>query len=322
MGTHALTAVYSGSTGYAGSTSTTVNEVVNPLTTTTTTLEASPVPATFGQSVTLSVTVASGSGTPTGSVQFLDGSTILGRPPLSGGTATLSTSSLSLGSHSLTAVYTASGNFAGSTSTARIETINQDSTTTTLGSSANPAVLGQAVTFTATVAAASPGSGIPTGSVTFKDGSTVIGTGTLNASGQATLTTSSLTVANHTITAVYGGDTNFTTSSNLLSQVVGHANTSVSLAASVNPAKAGTYVLLTATVVVTAPGGGTPAGTVTFTDGSTKLGIISVVAANGVITAKLQLNNLTIGTHNLVATYSGSSGYAGSVSTTLVEIIN
>ena len=150
----------------------------------------------------------------------------------------------------------------------------------------------------------------------------MIGSGTLNAAGQATLTTSALTVATHAITAVYGGDTNFTTSSGSLSQVVGHANTSVSLTASANPATVGAYVLFTATVVVTAPGGGTPSGTVTFTDGSTRLGIVSVVAANGQITAKLQTNTLSAGTHSIVATYSGSSGYAGSVSTTYVETIN
>jgi hypothetical protein len=68
------------------------------------------------------------------------------------------------------------------------------------------------VTFTATVSAKSPGSGTPTGTVTFKDGTTVLGTGTLNSNGQATFTTSSLKLGNHSITAVYGGDTDFRTS--------------------------------------------------------------------------------------------------------------
>ena len=71
--------------------------------------------------------------------------------------------------------------------------------------------LGQAVTFTATVAPMS-GSGIPTGSVTFSDGATQIGTGTLNSSGTATLSTSSLGVGSHSVTAVYSGDTNFSAS--------------------------------------------------------------------------------------------------------------
>ena len=68
------------------------------------------------------------------------------------------------------------------------------------------------MTFTATVAAVSPGTGTPTGTVNFFDGATQIGTGTLNSSGVATFSTSTLSVGTHSITAVYAGDTNFTTS--------------------------------------------------------------------------------------------------------------
>ncbi len=71
--------------------------------------------------------------------------------------------------------------------------------------------LGQSVTFTATLAAVSPGAGTSTGAVTFKDGSATLGTGTLSG-GVATFSTASLSVGSHSITAVYGGDTNFTTS--------------------------------------------------------------------------------------------------------------
>ena len=76
-------------------------------------------------------------------------------------------------------------------------------TTTSLGASPNPSAFGQSVTFTATVT----GSGA-TGSVTFKDGTTTLGTGPLS-SGTATFLTSSLTIGSHPITAVYGGDTTF-----------------------------------------------------------------------------------------------------------------
>ena len=84
-------------------------------------------------------------------------------------------------------------------------------TTTALASSANPSASGQAVTFTATVPAS--GTGTPTGTVTFKAGATALGpVTTLDALGQATFTTSALTVGSHSITAVYGGDANFATS--------------------------------------------------------------------------------------------------------------
>jgi len=107
--------------------------------------------------------------------------------------------------------------------------VNPDSTTTTLTSSSpnNTSVFGQPVTFTATVAVVSPGTGTPTGTVTFLDGSTTLGTGTLSG-GVATLTVPStspliaaLAVGTHSITAVYGGDTNdLPSTSTLVTQVV------------------------------------------------------------------------------------------------------
>ena len=98
--------------------------------------------------------------------------------------------------------------------------VTKAATTTTLASSVNPAVTGQAVTFTATVNVVAPGSGTPTGTVTFFDGTTALGTGPFNAARQATLTTSTLAVGAHAITAQYAGDANFTGSASAaLSQV-------------------------------------------------------------------------------------------------------
>ena len=97
--------------------------------------------------------------------------------------------------------------YSTSTSTVLSQVVNLNSTTTTLISSVNPSASGQSVTFTATVADVAPGVGTPTGTVTFKDGATTIGTGTLSA-GVTTFTTSTLAIGTHSITAVYGGDTN------------------------------------------------------------------------------------------------------------------
>ncbi|WP_167359176.1 Ig-like domain-containing protein, partial [Streptomyces bungoensis] len=117
---------YNGSAGYNTSTSPTISQVVSKANTSTT-LTSSPNPSVSGQSVTLTVTVAPvapGGGTPTGAVSFLDGMTLLGTGTLSGGVATLSTSSLSVGSHSLTATYGGSANYNGSTSPAVTQTVN------------------------------------------------------------------------------------------------------------------------------------------------------------------------------------------------------
>ena len=79
-------------------------------------------------------------------------------------------------------------------------------TTTTLNAAPNPSVPGQVVTCTATVTSAS---GTPTGTVTFRDGTTILGTGTLNGAGQASFTTGGLSLGTHAMTAEYGGSANF-----------------------------------------------------------------------------------------------------------------
>src|SRR5262249_41197297 len=118
----------------------------------------------------------------------------------------------------------------GNTGTANGTVIKAD-TTTAVASSVNASVFGQPVTFTATVSAVAPGSGTPGGTVTFLDGPSTIGSGTLSG-GIATFTTSALAVGNHTITTSYGGDTNFNGSTGSLTgnpQVVNKADTSTAV---------------------------------------------------------------------------------------------
>lgn len=176
--------------------------------TTTTAVSSSANPSVFGQSLTLTATVSSSGGTPTGSVTFNDGSTVLGSEPLTNGQATFSSSSLSVGSHSITAVYGGDGTYQGSTGSLT-QSVNPASTTTVVTPSANPSILNGSVTFTATVSVVAPGAGTPTGSITFKNGSTALATVPLNSSGQATFSTSSLAVGPQSITAAYSGDSNF-----------------------------------------------------------------------------------------------------------------
>ena len=182
---------------------------------TSTSLSASPNPSTVGQPVTFTVTVAptSGSGTPTGTITLRDGTTFLGTAPLSGGSASFSASSLSSGSHSITADYAGSATFSGSTSPAVTQMVNAPTvgTTTSLASSPNPSTPGQPVTLTATVRPTS-GSGVPTGSVSFRRGRLVLGTATLS-NGTATFTTSDLPLGTYTISATYQGSPTFGVSS-------------------------------------------------------------------------------------------------------------
>ena len=210
VGSHTITASYGGDSTHATSTSAPLTQTVNPKTTpTSTTLGSSQDPSVFDQAVTFTATVTATSGTPTGTVTFKDGTTTLGTGTLSAGKATFTTAALTVGTHSITGVYSGDTNFAGSTSSVLTQTVNKAASTTSVVSSVNPSGLGQSVTFTATVKPAT--SGTPTGTVTFKDGTTTLGTGTLGG-GKATFTTSALALGSHSITASYGGDANFTAS--------------------------------------------------------------------------------------------------------------
>jgi uncharacterized protein YjdB len=205
VGSHSISATYSGDSNCKSSTSAVVTQTVNsnPIGTTTA-LAASPNPSTYGQSVLLTATVtpASGTGTPAGTVTFLDGATALGSSTIAGGAATLSVSNLSVGAHSIKAQYNGSSTYS-SASAVVTQTINKASTTTTLTSNRNPSNVGQSVTFTATVSASAA-----SGSVQFLDGATILGTVTLSA-GRASLSTASLSAGSHSITAKYIGDARY-----------------------------------------------------------------------------------------------------------------
>jgi hypothetical protein len=188
---------------------------------TSTALTSSLNPSTTGANVTLTATVTSATaGTLTGTVTFLDGTTSLGTGPVGGGKASLSTATLTQGSHSITAQYGGDTNFATSTSPALSQVVNAGaltSTTTTLTGPAT-ATSGANVTFMASVTPAN-GTKVPTGTVTFLDGAASIGTGTLNGSGSATFSTSTLATASHSITAQYGGDANFSGSTSTAASI-------------------------------------------------------------------------------------------------------
>jgi len=173
---------------------------------TATTVSSSPNPSSYGESVTFTATVTPSAAN--GDVTFMDDVTTLGTGTLSGGTATFSTSALGTGTHSnITAVYVGDSTYGTSTSDAYTHTVNKAATTTAVKSWPNPSMHGDTVTFKATVTPSAAA-----GTVTFKDGGATLGTGTLS-SGKATFSTSALSAGTHSnITAVYGGDANYATS--------------------------------------------------------------------------------------------------------------
>jgi hypothetical protein len=324
VGSHAITASYDGDGNFAGSTSAILTQVVSAdLTATTTALSTSVASAVYGQSVTLTATVTptSGLAVPTQTVTFKDGDTVLGTASLDAqGRAVLVISQLSAGSHRITASYSGDPSFTASTSPVLTQTVNRDTTTTTVTSSSPTSVYGQSVTFTATVTPDAPGSGIPTGRVTFLDGGTVLGAVTLDAQGRAVLSTALLGAGSHTITAVYSGDANFS-ARNVISQtqVVHRAGTSITLVSDNNPATVGQAVTFTATVTPVAPGAGTPTGTVTFRDGSTVLGTATIDSAGH---AQWTISTLALGSHPITVSYDGDLDFDQSVSDLLTQVID
>jgi hypothetical protein len=216
-GSNLITAVYLGDSKNSGSTSAAVDQFV--LAATTTTITSSPNPTVYGQAVALTATITSSIGAPPDGemITFKQGPNVLGTAPLSGGTATLSTSALAVGTKLVTAVYAGDADFAASTSKAASQVIGKASTTIGLTSPQNPAIFGQPITFTATVTPQF--SGVPTGTVTFLDGTKVLKTVSLSG-GEASLTTSALIRGVHNITAKYNASTSFTGNSGALSQTV------------------------------------------------------------------------------------------------------
>lgn len=201
IGSHTISATYSGDTENAGSTKS-LTQFVQGGTTTTVTTSRSPSPVT--QSVTFTATVKSQYGNvPDGEiVTFYDAKKVLGTRTLTGGIARFTTSSLAAGIHTINAIYV--GDQMLKTSTGSVKQDVQGFTTTTaLSATPNPSSLGQQIAFTMHITSA--GTSVPTGRVKLLDGATAIATVTLT-SGAAIFKTATLVSGNHSMTAQYLGD--------------------------------------------------------------------------------------------------------------------
>jgi len=318
-GMHAISAVYGGDASDMTTTSPTVNETVQSIATATT-LAVSANPGVAGAAIQWTVTVTQtgttgAGGAFSGTVTFLDGGTPVGTAAVSAsGVATLSIASLGVGSHSISASFGGNANYVASASPPIAETIASATTTATIVSNLDPSVAGTVLTLTAKVVG---NGGIATGTVAFTDGlgagAVTLGIGTLNASGIAIFTTSTLAVGQHTLFAVYGGDAKDTGCTSAgLAQVVQIATSTTTLTSSLNPSTFGASVTFTASV---STNGGAASGTVTFSDGATVLGTSALSGG----TAVLSTATLALGAHSIVAAYGGDANDAASQSTALSQ---
>lgn len=304
VGSHTITAKYLGDNYNAPSAGSTSQS--ESITQTATSVAASPVPGIAGKAVVLTATikVIQGASTVTGTVTFMDGTTVLGTARVGAGTATL-TPILAPGAHAIVATYSGDSNDSGSTSSALPLSVILATTSTTIASSGSPSYVLAPITLTATVTG---NGGTPTGSVTFYFDGASIGSATLNGSAVATFTYTPQVVGTHNLTATYTGDTNDNpSSSGPLAQVIQPIPTTTSLGettAGGPPPQA----ILVATVI--GPAGPIPTGTVTFFNGTNVVGQ-STIDSTGVATL---VPDLPQGKYSITASYSGDAIHAPSTS--------
>ncbi len=326
IGTYTVVASYSGDSVYGSGLSSATPLVVNAvpvvLVTPQVGLVASPTAAGVGQMVTLTASVATTGGVvPTGTMTFSAGGSLLGTASLNAaGGAALSTSSLAAGTYLMSARYSGDGVYAaGSSGTVSVVVSGTPGTVTiapvSLVVSPNPVTAGQVVTYTASVAAT--GSGVPTGTMVFYAGGTVVGTAGLNLAGVATVKNSSLAAGTYAVTASYSGDSLYgSADSNGVSLVVKAASTGlissqVALNAAPNPVTAGQAVTFTGSVIMS--GSSVPTGTITFFVAGASIGSASL---NGAGVATVVTSSLAAGKFSVTASYSGDTVYSAGLATT------
>ena len=298
----------------SGKTYTGTSNVVTVVTTPAVTLTSSVNPVLVGANTLLTATVSSPYGTPTGTVTFMDGGTVLGTATLnSSGVATLTVSFSTAGTHPLTVSYPGVGFFLAANSAVLNEVVQTLGTTLGLTSSVNPVNVNANTVLTAT---ATSTSGTPTGTITFLDGTTVLGTAPLNAGGVATLTVSFSTPGTHPLTATYPATGPYqAATSPVVNENVQNFASTATLTSSVNPVLVSNPTVLTATI--TSPAG-PPTGTVTFFDGVKSIGT-ATLNSSGVAT--LTTSFTTNGQHILTVTYAGNGLYQPATSIPLTQVV-
>jgi hypothetical protein len=314
-GAHTLTATYLPTGGFAAS-SASCSEVVTALPTTSV-LTVSPTNTALGSPVTLTATVAPatppGPGTPSGSVTFSNGGTLLGTSPLANGVASLTLGTLPIGIDDLTCTYNGSAIYATSNCNTIPTTITAAATSLTLTSNLNPAPTGTAVLFAAHLSTNGQPAAAGNLIVLSLNGQTIHLT--TDATGSATYSINTLAPGSYPVAVNFAATAILQTSSASLTEVITAIATTTSLSVTPNPAYVNQPVTMTA--IVSDLNALTPAGTVTFFDGATPLTTQSTTAG----TATYITSALAVGTHPITATYNASSSFLTSSSHNVNEVI-
>jgi hypothetical protein len=292
-GQHSIVATYAGDANDSGSVSVPLALTVQ-LATTQIVVSSTPNPSLAQTSVTFTAKVKGDGGIPTGSVTFFATGTSIGSASLDAtGTATLTYSGFAAGSYSITASYAGDANDSPSTSASMSQVVGTIPTTTDLGESTTTGLSPQVILVAAVLNNTNINL-VPTGTVAFESGTTVIGSSALDSSGVATLTPNLVLGASYNIVAVYSGDVAHTPST---SQVVAVSGTASGFNLTVTPPAVSVAMKQNATVTVALASSNSFSDTIGMGCASLPAGVtchfsnISVpVAANGVATTQLTID--------------------------------
>ena len=289
---------------------------------TATSLNISPATATTGQTVTFTATVAGTTPTPTGTVTLTNTSTnpatTLGTITLASGTGQFKTSSLAVGSYSVTGSYSGDSTYDVSSSSAMPLTIQALATPTVVVTpSLSSLTTKQALSVQVSVSGGS-GNPTPTGSVTLSGGGyTSAATSLSSGSTTIVIPASGLNVGADTLTVSYSGDSNYSSATGTASVTV----TAVPLTPTVKVTPAENALdsgaALNVTTAVTGAGA-TPTGTVTLTGGGYTSAAVTLSGGNATIA--IPANSLSAGTDTLTVSYSGDSNYVAGTGTASVTV--
>jgi subtilase family serine protease len=294
------------------------------LTATSTTLTASPTTIKTTQTVVFTATVSATSGTPTGAIQFNSNGTALGAPvTLVNGVATSPAESFpTIGSYTITAVYSGSSTFADSASQALTLAVtapgtNPSTSTLTATATATSLTTSQTVSFTDTVTGTG---GTPGGTVQFLvDGVSSGSPVTLNSAGVATLGPLALGAGTHSVSAVYSGNTSFVAStSNTVQVVVTALASSTSITAGATTINPNGFLVLSGTVTGVS-GGAVPTGSLTLYQAGSP--VSNPIALTGGL-VDVYFTGIPAGTYSFYWVYSGDAIYASSQSSAVTITVS
>jgi hypothetical protein len=321
-GTHSLTASYAGDANFMPSDTTMpTDEIVGA---TITAVATNPNPSSVGDPVMISAVVSASvpGGNPLipGTVTFFDGSTNLGTFDLDNNNSASFSYTFTVGGiHPITATYNGNADYTSSTS----DPVNQivGPTTTVVVNMPSTSKVNEPVTFTATVTSDLSNSNKPSGTVTFKDGTTTFGMADVDQNtGMAVLVYDGLGAGTHSqITAVYSGDPNFAPSTSApVTQTVFRTGTQTGLMVDLHSITYGTQVTFTATVTPDRTGSLIPGNTVSFLEGTTVIGAVPLGSDGHAV---FQTSNLRTGRLSITARYDGDGNFDGSTSNAQVVVV-